>query len=462
MVSEKSFKGKRILVIIVFGLIGFGLTSSCCTDCISTYSGDKYFTYIEDFHNSNFVKDVDAIESNNLSLYVDYSTCNVLGQNSAFYQALVPSWVAATKNYYSIKGNQITKEEGPTFDLLRSIVEVNFADLKGAVEQMANSNSESVLLTDGEYYQKSIAKGNINNPYMADALRTWLKKGHDIFVFSEPYEEPYPYPSGPLYNKKRFYIIFTDVRLHDNIYDRIMQTVKLERYPDVEIFHLSADHPSLAAEGVSTKPNEILNAKVKGFGTFEAQDWPIDWEESIEPLIVYAVNPQTGETLPNGESITGGLKVDRNSFGGYRITDVAAKVYNINQEFTDFCTAKETGGKYKSDITLTPLGNFIKLDDKEFKKHGIINLYFDGTMYTPDPVLNGSPYNFIKVDICISGVQDMFSQFEQQFEFDSIDMPGQTNTSVAESIKQCLADPDIKTMISTCPIYTVYIKALER
>ena len=462
MASEKSFIGKATLGIVAACLSSLGLLSSCCTDRISTDDYGMYLTCIEEFHYANFFKGINAIESGNLSLYVDYSTCNVLGQNSAFYQELVPSWVAAARNYYSIKGAEIAKEEGPTFNLLRTIEEVNYADLKGAIEQMASSNSESVLLTDGEYFQQSIAKGNINNPYMADALKTWLKKGHDIFVFSEPYREPYPYPNGPLFNKKRFYIIFTDVRLRDNIYDRIIQTVKLQDFPDVEMFHLSADHPSLAAEGTSTKPNENLSADVKGFGSFEAQEWPIDWENGIEPLIVYAVNPQTGETLPDGESFTGGLKVDRNSFGGYRISSVAAKVYNINQEFTDFCTAKQTGEKYKTDFALTPLDNFIKLDDMEFKKHGIINLYFDGQMFTPGPVLNGSPYNFIKIDICVSEVQDMFSQFAHQFEFDSIDMPGQTNTSVAESIKQCLADPDIKTMISTCPIYTIYIKSPER
>lgn len=442
-------------------IIGYGLTTSCCNK-IPTDDGGKYMTYIEEFHYSNFFRGTDAIESENLSLYVDYSTCNVLGQNSAFYQALVPSWVAAAKNYYSIKGGQITKEEGSTFNLLLSIQDVNYADLKSAAEQMANSNSESVLLTDGEYFQPSIAKGNINNPYMADALKTWLKKGHDIFVFSEPYKEPCPYPNGPLYNKKRFYIIFTDVRLRDNIYDRIIHTVKLQNFQDVEMFHLSADHPSLSAEGTSAKVNENLSAEVKGFGSFEAQEWPIDWGNGIEPLIINAVNPQTGEALPSGESFAGGLKVDRNSFGGYRISAVTTKVYNINQEFTDFCAAKQAGVKNKVNFTPTPLDNFIKIDDKEFQKHGIINLYFDTQMYTPDPVLNGCPYNFTKVDICVSGVQDMFSKFAHQFEFDSIDMPGQTNTSVAESIKQCLADPDIKTMISTCPIYTIYIKTPER
>ena len=52
---------------------------------------------------------------------------------------------------------------------------------------MADLDGESVLLTDGEYFQPSIAKGNVNNPYMASALKKWLLKGHDVFVLSEPY-----------------------------------------------------------------------------------------------------------------------------------------------------------------------------------------------------------------------------------------------------------------------------------
>ena len=451
---------KNSPMIIIVGIVScLGLFSSC-SSYITTDDGDNYFNNVQDFHYKYFSKGVDAIKSNNFSLFVDYSTCNVLGQNSAFYQALVPSWVDATKHYYSIKGETIESEEGPVFDLLRTINEVNYADLKGAIEQMANSDSESVLLTDGEYYQKSIAQGNINNPYMSNALKTWLKKGHDIFVFTEPYIET---NKGQNFNKKRFYIIFTDVRLRDNIFNRIMQTAKLQQFPNVEMFHLSADHPSLAAEGTSSKPNSNLNAKVEGYGDFEAQEWQIDWKDGIEPLLLNAFDPQTGNPLQDGESFTGGIKVDRNSFGGYRIKNVAAKVYNINQEFTDFCIAKGTGEKIGGSLEpLTHQDYFVKLDEKEFNKHGIINLHFDTQMYTPDYVLNGDPYNYTKIDICVSEVDDMFSQFEHQFEFDSIDMPGQINTSVAESIKQCLADPDIKNMIETCPIYSIYVKSLKR
>lgn len=385
-----------------------------------------------------------------------------MGQNSPFFQSLVPSWTNAAKKYFSIEGDSIKEQPASnTFQLLRTIKEVNYADLKSAINRMAEANTESVLLTDGEYFQKSIALGNINNPYMAEALKTWLKKGHDVFFLSEPYQEP---NNGQVYNKKRFYIIFTDSRLRSNIMDRITQTVDLTQFPTVEMFHLSADHPHLlSANGQTTQPNENLSATVTpGLGAYELQDWPISWKDGIEPLIVNAVNPTSGESLPDGEAFTSGLKLDRNAFGGYRIKDVTVKAYNINTEYNNFYNALDT--KIKPDKQITPVkcDGFVKIDEKEFQRHGIINLHFDTQMFNPEPVLNGTPFNYTKLDICVSSVEPLFSQHKDMFTFDSIDLPGQQNVSVASSVEQCLTDPDIKAMISNCPIYTIYVKSSER
>ena len=74
-------------------------------------------------------------------------------------------FVAATKHYYSIKGDKIVEEQNiSVFQALSNIVEVNYADLKQAANLIVNGNSEGVLLTDGEYYQKNIAGGGISDP----------------------------------------------------------------------------------------------------------------------------------------------------------------------------------------------------------------------------------------------------------------------------------------------------------
>ena len=445
---------------IILSFVLYGLLNSC-KSYTPTTSTNGYVDNLEKFHSAYFMQGITGIKYDKLALYVDCSTCIAMGQQSPFFQSLIPCWVNATKEYYSIKGSEIVKEEDDTFSLLRSIKEVNYADLKTAVEMMAKSDHESVLLTDGEYYQQSIAKGNINNPYMANAFKEWLKKGHDIYFLTEPYVES---NNGQCFNKKRFYILFTDTRLKGNIYDRIMQTVDLSLYKDVDIFHLSADHPSLLAEGNSSTVNANLNASVKGFGNMEVQDWPISWEEGIEPLVVNAVDPNTGNALPNGDFISKGIKVDRNSFGGYRIKDVNCKVYNINGFFTEFSDAIENKQKIGGNIDLSTCqsDNFIVVNSKEFERHGIIELHFDVQFFYPKPVLDGTPYNYTKVDICISKVEYLFNRYKDVFTFDSIDMPGDKNVSVAASIEQCLTDPDIKNQILNCPVYSFYIRSMER
>lgn len=421
--------------------------------------------YIKDFHQSYFSMAVNPIKGNDLSLYVDYSTCIALGQHSSFFQSLEPSLVNATKHYYSIKGSSIQEEKNiDIYRELRNIVEVNYADLERAANLIAAGNSEAVFLTDGEYYQKDdIAGGSINAPYMADALKTWLKKQHDIYILAEPYVEKH---NGIDYNKKRFYFIFTDNRLEGNIYDRICQTVKLENYPDVEMFHLSADHPTIMVEGKGLKINETLSASVTRYGNYEIQDWPVDWN-TIESVIMGGLDPNTGKPLPNGECVIGGLKIDRNSYGGFRISDIEVNIYDINSDYFNYYNVQDTPAEEasgKEPIKSIPISqlenspNSFIYDKEEFDKHGIVNLFFDVNMWNPS-FLSGGSFNYTKIDICVSKCQNVFDNYASMFNFDAIGRPGNLNVSVTESVKQCLFDPEIQKMMNSAVLYSIYIKS---
>ena len=415
-------------------------------------------TYIEDFHVTSFNQSSNMIEEDNLSLYVDYSTCIAEGmKNSSFYIKLVPSFVEATKSYYSIKGNVITKEEPiDTYNRLLNVVEVNYADLKSAAEQIANGNTEAALLTDGEYYNPTLAGANPNNPYLAEAFKTWMKKGHDIYIVSEPYVE---INHGQQYNKKRFYFLFTDSRLKNNIFERISQTANLEQFPDVQLFHLSADHPNVMAEDNSSKPNEMLAAEIKPCGLFEIQDWTVDWK-SINNFIMGAVDQQTGNPLPNGDVVISGLKVDRNSFGGYKITDVDIKVYDMNAEYMDFYMRKDAKEKVGPlDAALTECPNFLMVDHKEFSRHGVINLYFDVMRLNNAFLKYGNPNNYFKIDFFITQTENVFSKYSSMFTFDLLGKPGVTNYSVVTSVEQCLVDKDLQNQMKHSPFYTIYVKS---
>lgn len=436
--------------LVLAGLMGGIIMNSCCEE-----NSAPDTKYLKSFHQALFEKKVNPIKGDDLSLYVDYSTCITLGQHSSFFQSLEPSLVNATKHYYSIKGPNIQEETNiDIYRELRNIVEVNYADLEKAANLIAAGNSEAVFLTDGEYYQRDIAGGGINDPYMADALKTWLKKGHDIYILAEPYIES---NHGNLYSKKRFYFIFTDNRLEGNIYDRICQTANLENFPDVEMFHLSADHPTVMAEGNHLKTNETLSALIEPCGIYEIQDWPISWE-AIGNIIMGAVDPNTGNPLQNGECIIGGLKVDRNSYGGFRIKDIDVKVYNIMENYFNYYNYMEgiDSTLYLSELTHN--GNSFIYDKEEFNKHGVVNLYFDVQYFNPG-FLTGIPFNYTRIDVCVSDCENVFNNYASMFNFDAIGLPDQLNTSVTESVKQCLFDPEIQKMMNSAVLYTIYIKS---
>lgn len=435
------------------GTLCFLFLLSSCSKSVITPDSTKH---LQEFHLVNFEPNEKSLQANKLNLFVDYSTCNMLGQNSQFFQEIAASLVDKTSAYYSIKGSEIRQEQGDVYTLLRNIEEVNYAELAKASLMMSDSDCESVMITDGEYYTPSIAHGHDNDPYLSDAFKKWILRGYDIHIISEPYIEPY---KGKMYNKKRFYILFTDDRMENNIYERIRRTVDFTNFPNVEEFHISASHPRLKGnDNNSSTQNEILESKTRGYGSFEIQDWDgCDWR-TIEEEIVNAVDDNTGEPLKTGIPIIQ-MGIDRNSFGCYRIKSLNLKVYDINQEYCDFYEAAENHVKQgRQNFSLNELENFMQIDPKEFEKHGKINISFNQDWFDPN-VLSGKPYNYLKLDLEIGDVQSVFDQHEDKFEFESISKDGEKNVSVASSIKQCLADDKVLDKMKGQVIYSIYIKS---
>jgi hypothetical protein len=441
------FKKVKFVIVLVIATITF----ISCSENNPTPEDTKH---LKQFHETCFAKTNSLIKENDLRLFVDYSTCIKLGQHSDFFKELRSSLQEKTKHYYSIKGNNIIEEnteDTSVYDRLRNISEFNYANLRAAADSIANGNSEAVLLTDGEFIQKGIAEGNETNPYMAGAFKKWLKKGGDIYILIEPYEELH---KGEKYNKKRFYFIFTDNHLEDNIYKNIKEYLK--KFDYIKEFHLSANNPVNAIEVKSLDVNPTLSAISKPYGNYEIQDWQIDWE-AIEGIIMGAVDPKTGESLPNGECVIGGLQVDKNHFGGYKISEIDVKVYNINYAYFEYYNQNNKKTFKAPELDLAQ--NAFIFDKEKFNKKGIIDLYFDVNMWNPD-FLDGDLFNYTKIDICISNVDNAFDKSkEKEFYFDLLGEPGKTNKSVAESIKQCLLDSEIEKMMESIVLYSIYIKS---
>lgn len=437
---------------IVFGVIIVGVSLSSCKKDNVPYDTK----YIEEFHTlSNNMEAID-ISNDKLALYVDYSNCIANGMESSFYQEMVSPLTAATKEYWSIKGDSINKETESTYYLLNNVKEVSYAALDKAIEQMADRSGESVMLTDGELFTQTATKNNPNNPYMHNAFKKWLLKGHDIHILAEPFQEQY---HGKTYNKKRFYIIFTDDRISGNIYDRIKEIVDLERFPKVDEFHLSGNYPWYVPEnGRNSIPNEIVAANITSYGSFEVQDWQVNWKNIIK--LIVNVYDKNGEPLPNGEKLIGGLKVNKNAFGCYRISDIDVRVTNINDAYFNLYNAKEANEKVGNIEYIGPsISNFLMVDKEEFQKHSMVDIYFDVNNFAPDGDLTGKPYNYFKIDIVIKDIENILKNSITMFNFDSIISDGQTNISISESLKNCVFDPELINQLKGKVLYSIYVKS---
>lgn len=444
------------LLIGAGSLIGIGCLTGCCGGGTPTpESADK----LAEFHEFYFEKQNEKLNPNALALYVDYSNCIAEGQHSRFFQAFEPSLTASAKQYFAVKGKNIEPHAADsTYALLRTIDNVPFADLKTAAERIANGNTEGVLLTDGEYYEPTVTKGNDNNPYLAEAFKTWLKKGHDIFIFVEPYEE---LVGARSVQKKRFYFLFTDQHLPDNIYNRVKQSVRLEDFPGTSEFHFSVRAPFLySPNGKGMQPDKLLSAEVlKATGYYEIQEWKAAWKKTVEPKLQKAKD-KDGE-VRDGKPFESGLHFNRNILGGYRIDRLTAKVYNVNQEYSKFCSAKDKE-KLGKEINLIECEDFVKVNDKQLAAKDSVELTFAGKKFKPRNVLNGTPFNYTKIDLFATDISPMTNVYLPLFTFESLTHPGEQNVSVGASIQQCLIDPEIKERILNTPIYTLYIKSKKR
>ena len=233
----------------------------------------------------------------------------------------------------------------------------------------------------------------------------------------------------------------------------------MERFPKVDEFHLSGNYPWYVPEnGRNSIPNEIVAANITSYGSFEVQDWQVDWKNIIK--LIVNVYDKNGEPLPNGEKLIGGLKVNKNAFGCYRISDIDVRVTNINDAYFNLYNAKEANEKVGNIEYIGPsISNFLMVDKEEFQKHSMVDIYFDVNNFAPDGDLTGKPYNYFKIDIVIKDIENILKNSITMFNFDSIISDGQTNISISESLKNCVFDPELINQLKGKVLYSIYVKS---
>lgn len=440
--SRFNVVGLLTLMVITF--------ASCGASRIDDLGKLKAFHYATTKSSSNqLATDKSKNGGTCVDLYIDYSDCMTTAASSAYYQGVQPAIIACNPNYYSIKGNIITLESNDKMkihQLLNTITNVDYSNIKGAVDSIVSKNREAILITDGEFYQQYVG-ANLNNPYLADEFKKWLIAGHDIYVYSEPY-------ISDGFTKNRYYMLFTDHRLNNNI-QQIFSRVAPQN-AEVKMVHLYSGIPSaeVAEKGVIFNEQLLItpDSEVCPAMSFESHTMDATWDDVYE--YVLKATDDNGNPIKGGDFFLKGIKVDVSEADAYKPSEIEIKCYEISDIYESF-------DPNSPKVTLPqPIKSVFVLDKEAWKNDQVIlklDPNFDGS------TLTGTLGNLLRIDICVKKSEENFSENDSiggKFKFNS---RWGYNTSVYESLKQTLKDPSINPANSGDPvIYTIYLSTYTK
>lgn len=448
---------KRVFKLF-FTFISLVLVLGSITSCALLFPSSR----IEDLENIRAFHSITSSKSPNLlavdkegkgganvDLYIDYSDCMITAVNSAYYKKVQPAIIACSPNYYSVKGNEIKLESSDKmkiYQLLNSITNVDYSDIKGAVDKIINNKREAILITDGEYYQQGIGP-NLTNPYLADEFKQWLSMGLDVYIYSEPY-------TFANVMKNRYYMLFTDHRIENNIYEIFSRNAP--KQDDVKMVHLYSGIPSVQVNNTGVVFNEQLliteDCQVNPAMAYECHTMDAKWDDVYDYIL--NATDENGNAIKGGEFFIKGLSINVTEEDAYKPSEIDLKCYEISDVYSEF-EPKKKNAKLPST-----LDKMFVLDKSAWEKGNVViklDPEFDGSC------LEGSLGNLLRIDICVKTSRENFTTNEEiggKFKFNS---PWGFNSSVYESLKQTLLDPSISPEKMGNPIiYTVYLSTFSK
>jgi hypothetical protein len=382
-------------------------------------------------------------------LYLDHSTCVIDAvQNSEVFKAVRPNLGQYCDTLRLIKGDSfesipLNKKENKVSEVLETInTDISFADIRSAVFNICNDNQQAILISDCESY----ANGRFLDlePYMSEPFKIWLSKGHSIYIITEPYQEKY---KGRTYDKKRFFIIFTDDKLQAPISNVIKAEIQglMENGVCTWFKMTNSDISIESPKSDMVNPNLTFNVDyLNGFEFISIDD---SWEAIREYVMKL---DKYGEPIPEEKSeplISNLILVNGENF---KINDIQVEATNITSKYL----ALEDSSVTANEINISD--GFVL--DKVALKSNKLNVLLTDKIFT-DSYLLGKEYggNLIRLDFVITQIE--LNPYESNvFEWQSI---WSTNNAicVSKSIDNAIRDVNV---IPTSPnrrvIHTIFIK----
>ena len=394
-----------------------------------------------------------------VTLYLDHSTCVIdARQNSPVFKALKGQLGLYTDTLCLIKGKEFeyvpNTDKSPTStDVFNKINEINkdipYADIGQAVANICNGNSQAILITDCEYFDKN-NRNQDGFPYLSGAFKYWLQKGYVIYVITEPYQER---NNGKMYEKKRFYFIFTDDRMSTPISDNIMSELQsLLQNNACKLFKLTNSDIFVNREGEMVEQDlSFTHESLNGFDFVTIDD---DWG-SIREFVMKL--DEYGEPIPEEAPAPLIKNLAFNNGYNYFIDDVEVVATNITARYlSKDCESAENLKLDCKDINPNEIdmSEGFRIDKKALQGSKI-NVFLTDKVFKYITSEYGG--NVIRLDFVVTkaGLQDYDPDM---FSWKSL-YSNENATCVAKSIENVLYDAAIVPMNKDRRvIHTVFIK----
>jgi len=392
-------------------------------------------------------------------LYLDHSTCVIdARKNSDVFKKLLGQLGLYTDTLCLIKKDIFEKipntDKSPTSTDVYNIIngikdDIRFADIGKAVEEISGNNSQAILITDFEYFDKN-GKNQDGFPYLSGAFKGWLEKGHSIYIITEPYKEGSN-------DKKRFYVIFTDDKLPAPISDLIKEEITdLLKNGACTWFKMTNSDIRVESPKSDMVYND-LDFKVDYLNGFELISINNSWDQIREHVMKL---DKYGEPVSEEKPEPLISNIIFNNGENYKIRDIQIVATNITTKYI----SKDTiaADDLEMDIsTINPTEINISdgfMLDKEALKGNKLNVLLTHKIFT-DGYLLDKDYggNLIRLDFVITQVESNPMNLND-FEWQSI---WSTNNAicVSKSIDNAIRDVNV---IPTSPnrrvIHTIFIK----
>lgn len=404
-----------------------------------------------------------AIHNQNLQqstvLYLDHSTCVIdARRNSNVFNKLLGQLGLYTDTLCLIKKDVLEKipntDKSPTSTDVYNIIngisqDIMLADIGKAIEEISKSNSQSIIISDFEYFDKN---GKIQDgfPYLSGAFKSWLEKGHSIYIITEPYKEG-------AHDKKRFYMIFTNDKLQAPISDLLIAEIQEFLQQGVcTLFKMTNSD----IEVKSPKSDMVygnLTFKVDYLNGFEL----ITIDDSWDAIREYVMKlDKYGEPVPEERSEPLISNVIFANGENYKISDIQIVATNITTKYISIDST--AADNLRIDIgTINPAENNISdgfILDEDALKNNKFNVMLTDKIFTGGYLFDKNyGGNLIRLDFEIKEVE-LNPMNLNDFEWQSI---GSSNNAicVSKSIDNALRDVHvIPTASNRRIIHTIFIK----